>query len=602
MVFSMPDIDKDQRPVRPQMASKFPRVVLTAVPDVAEHKVLAEKTSMRPFWLNLHLTPAYPRKFKGNLLHTVSVNPRDCPTIGAVIKAFCPPPLQQRDITAYGPGGVLAPDTALTEGLANQTVRIEHSLPTAGRLRFVYLDHDPFFLEVDQGQLVSDLKVKVVSGLMRLFALPSTVSFMYFGCKLDNMAPLTDYGIPADSTIEVNVGSLKEITVDFKGKRDRWAYSPDTDRVADIRAALSCSNGISTDGLVFTVDNGLVGDDRFLADCANLVVRNGLYPSLQGMDFPAEESPCDPVASDVRALADTMLPSTRPPSVQLRYNGVMRSVNVDTQAPLKYVLPDIARQLGIVDQFELLSGPHTLDEDMAIGDLDPDLPMEVVPSPALTELTLFIALRPKQWRLKTVRLAPATTLDRLESDLRQDRTLTDTDVVEFIITNRKTNDSVTVGKEATIGSLGLDLHDLGIVAAGTDPASINNSLCLEGLASLNESASLNETAPQNATGIWKEPASGNDSVGSGTVVCDFIVADTEEVFQETFGPEKTVLDARTVIKENFGLADVSDVTLLFAGKILKDRFVLDRLRLGSDKIVVYMKQTEPMILYTMVSL
>jgi hypothetical protein len=48
-----------------------------------------------------------------------------------------------------------------------------------------------------------------------------------------------------------------------------------------------------------------------------------------------------------------------------------------------------------------------------------------------------------------------------------------------------------------------------------------------------------------------------------------------------------VFGVKTTIQKAYG-ADRSDITLLFRGKALRDQFILDRLRIGSIKIVVYM--------------
>jgi hypothetical protein len=82
------------------------------------------------------------------------------------------------------------------------------------------------------------------------------------------------------------------------------------------------------------------------------------------------------------------------------------------------------------------------------------------------------------------------------------------------------------------------------------------------------------------------------------VTFTFYVADSDTEFPLQFAPGQTVLDAKKKIQEKYDLDLVDDVTLLFSGKTLRDAFVLDRLRIGTQRIVVHLSDTVQLILFT----
>jgi hypothetical protein len=83
-----------------------------------------------------------------------------------------------------------------------------------------------------------------------------------------------------------------------------------------------------------------------------------------------------------------------------------------------------------------------------------------------------------------------------------------------------------------------------------------------------------------------------------SVTYTFYVAESDTEFSLQFSPGQTVLDAKKKISEKFDLDSVDDVTLLFSGKTLRDAFVLDRLRIGTQQIVVHLSDTVQLILLT----
>jgi hypothetical protein len=87
---------------------------------------------------------------------------------------------------------------------------------------------------------------------------------------------------------------------------------------------------------------------------------------------------------------------------------------------------------------------------------------------------------------------------------------------------------------------------------------------------------------------------------AGKVQYTFVNAETNEEFVLEFSPGETVSDAREQLQQRYNLPTKDDVTLLFAGKALRDGFVLDRLNIGGNKVVVHIKDRTKVLLYSAV--
>jgi hypothetical protein len=64
-----------------------------------------------------------------------------------------------------------------------------------------------------------------------------------------------------------------------------------------------------------------------------------------------------------------------------------------------------------------------------------------------------------------------------------------------------------------------------------------------------------------------------------------------------FAKKETIADAKAKVGAKLGI-DPGAITLLFAGKALQDRFVIDRLRVGEQGINVYIKDDTEVLLLT----
>jgi hypothetical protein len=90
------------------------------------------------------------------------------------------------------------------------------------------------------------------------------------------------------------------------------------------------------------------------------------------------------------------------------------------------------------------------------------------------------------------------------------------------------------------------------------------------------------------------------SSSRATVSYKFVLADGNEEFTLEFAPGQTVLDAKKKIMSKFQLDEPDDVTLLFSGKTLRDAFVLDRLRIRTHTVVVHLRNTPRLLIFTAV--
>jgi hypothetical protein len=68
------------------------------------------------------------------------------------------------------------------------------------------------------------------------------------------------------------------------------------------------------------------------------------------------------------------------------------------------------------------------------------------------------------------------------------------------------------------------------------------------------------------------------------------------VFTIKFPPGDTVRDAKIRIQQRLHVPDIADVTLILFGKQLRDAFVLDRLRIGTGKVAVNIRDQRTVVL------
>jgi hypothetical protein len=71
-------------------------------------------------------------------------------------------------------------------------------------------------------------------------------------------------------------------------------------------------------------------------------------------------------------------------------------------------------------------------------------------------------------------------------------------------------------------------------------------------------------------------------------------------FELPFAPSQTVRDVKIAVLGHLGRSEDDAIDLLFAGKALRDEFVLERLRIGSCRIVVFLTSNQKLFIPTIV--
>jgi hypothetical protein len=187
-----------------------------------------------------------------------------------------------------------------------------------------------------------------------------------------------------------------------------------------------------------------------------------------------------------------------------------------------------------------------------------------------------------------VALAPTATVQELEDEIRRRHNVSVP--LEFVVTDDGST-SVLDRLDRTRQMGSIDLLNRLLVAQE------------EGTAESQESDGI-APAHDVSTSQWSRldpmQVTCGTSSSQATVSYKFVVAEDNEEFTLEFAPGQTVLDAKKKIKAKFQLDGSDEVTLLFSGKTLRDAFVLDRLRIGAQTVVVHLRETRRLLIFSVV--
>jgi hypothetical protein len=187
-----------------------------------------------------------------------------------------------------------------------------------------------------------------------------------------------------------------------------------------------------------------------------------------------------------------------------------------------------------------------------------------------------------------VRLAPTATVQELEDEIRRRRNISVP--LEFVVTDGGgTSVLDRLDKTRQMGSV--DLLNGFLVAQKEGTAVSQDS---DGTAPAHD-VSTTQRSPLDTMQVTCGTSSSR-----ATVKYAFVVAKDNEEFTLEFTPGQTVLDAKKKIMVKFCLDEPDDVTLLLSGKTLRDAFVLDRLRIETQTVVVHLRETAPLLIFSAV--
>jgi hypothetical protein len=214
--------------------------------------------------------------------------------------------------------------------------------------------------------------------------------------------------------------------------------------------------------------------------------------------------------------------------------------------------------------------------------------IEVSPEPPQTEsyiIWLIIGIVPRKG---TFSFQPNDSLEAIEPFLKAKWGIDDFEM-EFVLLHVESDTRHVIPKNTVLSEIQMDAeHRLSLREATT--------------ISIDVGVELMESEPK-----FGRKRVANDSFGSTASRCVprenqlqllfKLSTDEENPFPLVFAKGQTVRHAREKVAQMFECTP-EDVTFLYSGKSLKDTFVLDRLRVGTNSITVCLRETEAVMLYT----
>jgi hypothetical protein len=186
-------------------------------------------------------------------------------------------------------------------------------------------------------------------------------------------------------------------------------------------------------------------------------------------------------------------------------------------------------------------------------------------------------------------LPPTATLTEAEVVLRERWKLEDLDL-EFALFDLETDEMAFVSKDTAIGSIDHGSHSLVV-----RPAQIASVGVESGFGGGGEAAAGGE--PPAEARLLQSMHMTVGTVNRDVPAYQFVCDSTKAEFTLRFAVGTKVGAARSAVAARFDRRP-DEVSLFFMGKALKDGFVMDRLRLGSSKITVYLPDVDPVVLLT----
>jgi hypothetical protein len=277
-------------------------------------------------------------------------------------------------------------------------------------------------------------------------------------------------------------------------------------------------------------------------------------------------------------------------------------VEMDRDIPFREVKAQLARELNLQEEFRILAGRSEVDDEMTLDDVDdfselrivflapkpqPDGVPSKTPATAIRrdvfQVTVVLGIIP---RMLSLRLPPTATLHQAEAEVRRRLDLEDIEL-EFVLSDLLSDEGNVVPKESLLGNFDLEKFNLLVQLQGTAEANANPAA---------DDAEQGERPTQSLHVMCGSlrPA----PLVKGMTVYKFVAAQYGQEFSLSFEAGKTVLDARKAVAARYPGKTSADITLLFSGKALRDGFVLDRLRIGTGRITVYVRDIESILILT----
>jgi hypothetical protein len=436
-------------------------------------------------------------------------------------------------------------------------LRFEHDLPLTGRFSFRDAAETG-----DASTTVTDIKARL-RGRGGWTALPTILELQYLGVSLAGDRPFVAYGIPAGTAVTVEFRPSRLLKLTDRGVAQNCYFSA-ADTAGDLRAFLARRWGCRCETVVLASGGAAVADADALAGLAAF----GLEADAAVPSYPA-------------------LPVV--PLVPFRFGQRAVQIALDRSRPVAELRPLIARALGVEGAIAVLSCGSELDDEMPLTDAAGDLPDLEVRRVAVAEASLtfqVMLLVGGASTVTTCTLPRAATLAAVEDDLRRRALVAPENRLDFAIDEAL---AAMLPKTARID--GLDLRQCILRARiGADAVAV---------AAVADAVAVAAAVPARAA---RRRASARASPAGGpTVAVNFVLAGPEpEPFALELSPMQTVRDMKRSVLSDLGRPEDTVIEVLFAGKALRDDFILERLRIGSDTVFVYLKADKKFLLQTVV--
>jgi hypothetical protein len=351
------------------------------------------------------------------------------------------------------------------------------------------------------------------------------------------------------------------------------------------QVALVLPGSISPDALEITFLNSLVDMTMTISDLepdesTRLVIE---------LKEPADT--CQPVISRVASPGpvQSTSPISQPPALPPGTTSRVQTSCIATDPVAAGERPQPPRPASAAPQpaLPVAASPPAAASNPVCAASNPVAAPAIVPEPAkrTIQIALCLGLIPQFGRFS---VANHATVGDVESDVRKKWGLDEIDI-EFSVMNNSVGSDRRIQNSKKISEINFEKCVLAVRRAGS-PDDYGDEGPVGEPADEVEHTLIHQTVPRvlpppevsaNETTInFKVPQRGDDCV-----------------FPLGFPKGQTVKDARRRVAEVLGVT-IDAITLLFAGKSFRDQFVLERLRVGKQPVIVYVRDTAEIILVT----
>jgi hypothetical protein len=521
----------------------------------------------------------------------------------------------------------LPPDTALA-GLADKTLHFVFQGPSAFPEyllceRFRNETRSIRNLKMPATETVHDLKVTAAG--IRGRTLPEAIQLCFWSVDLVDNESLVSYGLPDGSRFDYSVRNSLTIDVLYNSNVTTYTLS-DRNRIIDLRMGLAKDLKLDLSGFFLEAAGSECPDSEFIVDMKSPQLnlrerprqfvfrlrRGEITVELQRMatvgealsvvaarcdfsvdDLSLRDSHGETAEAAVR-LIDLVAPITlqTPPkisSVTFQFKGNATVIELDCEKPLADLLPIIRERLQIAADaaMDVLFQNAALRPTEVLADTG-GTEFEVrVEEPAVAARSVRVGIATEAVpRIACFTFPAGTTVgEALTIVCEKYRVSGD---VQFVLEQRSTEQREYPPPTTLIDSLDLDCYDVLIAAAKPPVVEVVTTPASRGL----DQAEPPEDMMVLST-VGSRPAKPEANTMEYTFACD----QRNETFAVGFERGKTVKDARIAIATRYDM-DFEFVTLVYGGKPLRDTFILDRLRIGKQKISVYLKGQSEVVLMT----